>query len=64
MTSTAAPADVKLIDYTAKDGLGIIVLNDPPANTYTYEMFRQMDQAILEARMDDDVHVIVLRGQG
>jgi len=39
-------------------------LNDPPANTYTYEMMRQLDDAILTARLDDDVHVIVLRGKG
>src|SRR5690349_11882954 len=27
-------------------------------------MFRQLDDAVLRARMDDDVHVIVLRGAG
>ena len=39
-------------------------MDDPPANTYTYEMMRQLDEAILKARFDDDVHVIVLRGEG
>ena len=39
-------------------------MNDPPANTYTYEMMRQLDEAILRARMDESVHVIVLRGAG
>ena len=57
-------ADKKLVEYRAENGLGIIELNDPPANTYTYEMMRQLDTAILEARMDDGVHVIVLRGKG
>jgi len=33
-------------------------------NTYTYEMMRQLDDAILQARFDDNVHVIVLRGHG
>jgi enoyl-CoA hydratase/carnithine racemase len=63
MASTATPT-ATLIDYRVEGGIGIIELNDPPANTYTYEMFRQMDDAILTARMDDDVHVIVLRGKG
>ena len=63
MTSTAAPT-ATLIDYRVEGGIAILELNDPPANTYTYEMFRQMDDAILTARMDDDVHVIVLRGKG
>src|SRR5712664_2557339 len=39
-------------------------MDDPPANTYTYEMMRQLDAAILQGRMDESVHVIVLRGAG
>jgi enoyl-CoA hydratase/carnithine racemase len=39
-------------------------MDDPPANTYSYEMMRQLDEAILNARMDESVHVIVLRGEG
>ena len=39
-------------------------MDDPPANTYTYEMNRQLDEAILKARMDNDVYVIVLTGAG
>jgi len=42
----------------------VIELNDPPANTYSYEMMRELDGAVLEARMNPDVHVIVLRGAG
>jgi enoyl-CoA hydratase/carnithine racemase len=57
-------ADKTLVDFRSENGLGIIELNDPPANTYTYEMMLQLDTAILKARMDDSVHVIVLRGKG
>jgi enoyl-CoA hydratase len=46
------------------DGIALLTLDAPPANTYSYEMMRQLDAAILEARMDDGVHVIVLRGAG
>jgi enoyl-CoA hydratase/carnithine racemase len=53
-----------LVEYRVEDGLAILELNDPPANTYTYEMMRQLDEAILTARMDDDVQVIILRGKG
>jgi enoyl-CoA hydratase/carnithine racemase len=45
-------------------GVAILELNDPPANTYTYEMNKDLDTAILEARMDDEVYVIVMRGSG
>jgi len=54
----------KLIRYDVADGIAIVEMNDPPANTYTYEMMQQLDQAILTARMDENVHVLVLRGAG
>ncbi len=54
----------RLINYRKDDGVGVIEMCDPPANTYTYEMNRQLDDAILQARMDDGVHVIVLTGAG
>lgn len=53
-----------LVDYRVEKGVAIFELNDPPANTYTYEMNKELDGAILQARMDDEVHVIVLRGAG
>src|SRR2546426_8251072 len=53
-----------LVHYGVEGGVAIIELDDPPANTYTYEMMRQLDEAILKARFDDDVHVVVLRGHG
>ena len=64
-TMTEPKAEQKvLVQYRAEDGLAIIALDDPPANTYTHEMMRQLDDAILKARFDDDVHVIVIRGHG
>src|SRR5437870_6203869 len=53
-----------LVDYRVEKGVAIFELNDPPANTYTYEMNKDLDSCILEARMDDAVHVIVMRGAG
>ena len=52
------------INYKVADQIATIELNDPPANTYTYEMMREIDAAVLDARMDTGVHVIVLRGAG
>ena len=54
----------ELIRYTSGDGVATIELSNPPANAYSYDMFRQMDEAILRARMDESVHVLVLRGAG
>ena len=52
------------LDYEVKDGIALITLNDPPANTYSYGMMQQLDRAILDARMDDAVQVIVVTGKG
>lgn len=53
-----------LIQYEINKGVALITLNDPPANTYSYEMMRQLDTCILAARMDDSVGVIVVTGSG
>jgi enoyl-CoA hydratase len=63
----AAPQAVeqrKLVHYGVEDGVAILELDDPPANTYSYEMMQQLDAAILRARMDENVHVLLLRGTG
>jgi enoyl-CoA hydratase len=64
MATMTEPQVKALVDYRVEDGLAIVQLNDPPANTYTFEMMRELDEAILKARFDDSVHVIVLRGHG
>src|SRR5881628_2735618 len=53
-----------LVNYRTDAGVAIIEMNDPPSNTYTYEMNRQLDEAILKARMDNDVYVLLLTGAG
>ena len=35
-----------------------------PVNTYTREMWHDIDDAILEARFNDDVSVILITGHG
>jgi len=50
--------------FTVDGGVGTLTLRDPPANTYSYEMMQELDAAILRARMDDEVHVLVVRGDG
>jgi len=54
----------RVINYWKDGHIGFIEMDDPPANTYTHEMMRQLDEAILDARFDEDVEVIVLTGKG
>lgn len=41
-----------------------VQLTNPPANAYSYEMFQELDKVILDARMNEQVQVIVLTGAG
>src|SRR5215472_13145987 len=52
------------IERSTADGVCVLTLNEPPANTYSYELMRELDAAILDARMDRSVQVIVLTGAG
>src|SRR5438876_214111 len=54
----------RLVHYRVEDGVGFIELDNPPANTYTFDVMRKLDDAIVKARFDDDVHVVVLSGRG
>lgn len=52
------------VEYKTAGGVALLTLNDPPANTYSYEMMQELDRAILDARMDEAVQVIVITGSG
>ncbi|HKW23418.1 MAG TPA: enoyl-CoA hydratase-related protein [Ktedonobacterales bacterium] len=64
MSTTTATGEQTLVNYSTDNGVAIIELTNAPANTYSYEMMSQIDAAILKARFDDEVYVIVLRGAG
>ena len=65
-----------LVNYGVTDnGIAVIELSSDSSgspwkegktsvNTYTHEMMRDIDEAVLKARFDDDVTVIVLTGHG
>lgn len=53
-----------LVNYMTEKGVAVLTLNDPPVNAYSYEMLKELDACILEARFDNDVHVIVVTGHG
>lgn len=64
MAEAEAQAKTDLIRYHTDNGIAFLTLNDPPANTYSYAMMQALDQAILKARMDETVQVIVITGNG
>src|SRR3984893_12296599 len=62
--SEAIEESRKLVQYQVTDGVAVLTLSDPPANTYSYEMMQELDRAILTARMDESVQVMVITGSG
>ncbi|HXU44971.1 MAG TPA: enoyl-CoA hydratase/isomerase family protein [Thermoanaerobaculia bacterium] len=57
-------AERKLVHYEVREGVAYLTLDDPPFNGYTHEMMVQLDEAILAARFDTSVEVLVLAGKG
>src|ERR1700722_6894185 len=53
-----------LVDYQTHGSVAVLTLNAPPVNGYSFEMMKELDRAILEARFDAKVEVLVLTGHG
>jgi len=51
-----------LVTASKHDGVIVLELRNRPANTCSYEMMRELDAHILDARMDEAVHVLLLTG--
>jgi enoyl-CoA hydratase len=62
--TTPQPLPEGLVTWQKGAGIALITLTNAPANGYSYGMMRDLDEAILRARFDDDVHVIVIAGAG
>jgi enoyl-CoA hydratase len=70
------PMANRLVNYgVTANGIAVIELASDSAgaplaagatgpNTYTHEMMRDIDEAVLKARFDEKVHVIILTGNG
>src|SRR3954468_15644984 len=58
------PMTTPLVNASKQEGVMVLELNAPPANTYSYEMMRELDAHVLDARMDEAVHVIMITGAG
>jgi enoyl-CoA hydratase len=54
----------RLVAYRVERGVATLTLTNPPVNAYSHEMMRDLDEAVLRARFDPAVHVLVLTGAG
>ena len=53
-----------LVTTSKHEGVMVLELSNPPANTYSYEMMRELDAHVLDARMDESVHILMITGAG
>ncbi|MGE4602929.1 MAG: enoyl-CoA hydratase/isomerase family protein [Planctomycetota bacterium] len=53
-----------LISHQQDGPIRYLTLCNPPANCYSFEMMKELDSAIIEARFCEQTHVIIIRGQG
>ena len=51
-----------LVNASKREGVMVLELSNPPANTYSYEMMKEFDAHVLDARFDPSVHVLVITG--
>jgi enoyl-CoA hydratase/carnithine racemase len=50
----------KYVELEKEGNVGIAYINKPPANTYDYQMMRDLDLAIEEVRFDEGIKVAIL----
>ncbi len=52
------------LTWRTSGAVALLTLTNPPANGYSHEMMRDLDEAVLRARFDDGIQVIVIAGEG
>jgi len=56
--------NAKKVNTKKVESVFIVELSYAAANCYSYDMMHELDEAILSARFDDDIHAIVITGAG
>ena len=44
------------------NGTAVVSINRPPANTYNFDLMRELDRIVEDVRLDTDVNVMILTG--
>src|SRR5215813_8829185 len=53
-------AEGKMIEYRVDNGVVVMEINHPPVNSYTTDLLKELDAAVLDAHFNDNVHTIVI----
>jgi enoyl-CoA hydratase len=52
------------VQVDIRGDIAVFIINDPPANTLTYDLVVQLEQAYLEITLNPTIRAIVITGQG
>lgn len=53
-----------VVRYDTDGPIAVLTLDAPPANCYSLALMKSLDEAVLRARFDDEVEVIIVTGSG
>jgi enoyl-CoA hydratase/carnithine racemase len=56
-------ANGKMVEYRVDRGIAFLEINRPPVNSYTHELLQELDEALLQARFDENVHALIITGK-
>lgn len=54
----------RFVDIQRYGEIAVLTINDPPANTLTYDLVAQLDEAFFELSLDSSVRSVVITGSG
>lgn len=54
----------RLVECRRQGDVAVLLVNDPPANTLTYDLVRQLEDVFFELELDTEIRAVVLSGAG
>jgi enoyl-CoA hydratase len=54
----------KVVELTVNDGVGVIIINNPPVNALTLEVREQLQEVLQDVEQNSEIRAIVITGAG
>ncbi|HEX3030946.1 MAG TPA: enoyl-CoA hydratase [Bacillota bacterium] len=54
----------KVVELTITEGVGIIIINNPPVNAFTLDVREQLSQVLEQVELNQDIRALVVTGAG
>jgi len=64
MKNVAAVLEFDFVECEIFDDVAVLYVNDPPANTLTYDLVFQLEEMLLKLSHDDNIKALIITGRG